>query len=470
MSDPPVTASPRPPSKARSSDRPHVAAAIGSVVPFALVVLAEAAWISVLAGVIQAFAFRAPVLGIPEVAAFVLAGSLAARLLGRRLDHRWPAVALVLVGLAGVIGWIATSLDATAFSAGAGPAIVAQPGGWMAGLAVLRGFAHAELPLQEGAISRLLGFGVPGLAVAAILAGAIAEPVRTRLLADILVASVVFIVSASAAATLTRLTAIGRDAGFDWRRNPTALILSIGLVIAAVPLALPVSTVARIALETVAAAAIVPLLVVGLAAGWNRTSLRILAIFAGIALISIAALRILGGGPRIPSPAPSTAPGPNEPAVATQLLTIGVTAVVVFGAVVAFLVLTAIWLRRARPVQPDAVWESRTIDRAVDAPQRRRRRRVRRPEPSDAPSAYRALIDELDRHPLVRQEPPETPAEHAARLRVEGGDVLSLDLLAADYALARYGGIELAPREHRRAIARWRDLRRRLAGRRQPGT
>ncbi|MBA2382764.1 MAG: hypothetical protein H0V73_11695, partial [Chloroflexi bacterium] len=40
---------------------------------------------------------------------------------------------------------------------------------------------------------------------------------------------------------------------------------------------------------------------------------------------------------------------------------------------------------------------------------------------------------------------------------------LSLDLLAADYALARYGEIELAPREDRRAVDRWRVLRRRLA-------
>ena len=444
----------------------RVPGAIGSLVPFALVVVAEAAWISVLAGLVQAFAFREPVLGIPEVAGFVLAGSLAARLLGRRLGHRWPAVALVLVVLAGIFGWITSSVDPTSLPAGIGPAIIA-PGGWMAGLAVLRGFAHAELPLEEGSIGRLLGLGVPGIAAGAILAGAIAEPVRSRLLADVLVASVVFVVTASTAGTLTRLTAIGRDAGFDWRRNPTALILSIGLVVVAVPLALPLSTAAWLAIGTVAAIAIVPLLVVGLVAGWNRTTLRVLAIFGGIGLISIAVLRILGGGPRVPVPLPDAGPSQNEPAVAAQLLTIGITAVVVFGAVVAFLVLTAIWLRRARPFEPDLVAESRTIDRPVGAPPRRRRWRGRRPEPIDAPAAYRALVDDLDRHQLVRREPAETPAGHAARLRAEGGDVLSLDLLAADYALARYGGVELAAWEHRRGVARWRDLRRRLAGRGQ---
>ena len=37
-----------------------------------------------------------------------------------------------------------------------------------------------------------------------------------------------------------------------------------------------------------------------------------------------------------------------------------------------------------------------------------------------------------------------------------------LDLLAADYALVRYGGKDLSPREHQRALGRWRSLRRRL--------
>jgi hypothetical protein len=42
------------------------------------------------------------------------------------------------------------------------------------------------------------------------------------------------------------------------------------------------------------------------------------------------------------------------------------------------------------------------------------------------------------------------------------GAPLSLDLLAADYALARYGGVDLPPREDVKAVSRWRSLRRRL--------
>jgi hypothetical protein len=77
-------------------------------------------------------------------------------------------------------------------------------------------------------------------------------------------------------------------------------------------------------------------------------------------------------------------------------------------------------------------------------------------------TAYVALIDDLERRPEVRRDPSETPAEHAGRLRDEGRGALALDLLAADYALARFGGIELGAREDRRAVARWHHLRARL--------
>ena len=95
--------------------------------------------------------------------------------------------------------------------------------------------------------------------------------------------------------------------------------------------------------------------------------------------------------------------------------------------------------------------------------------------PRTAAEAYVALVDDLERHPGVRRGPAETPATHAARLRAEGEAALSLDLLAADYALARYGGIDLPAHEDRRAVDRWRRLRKLLpaagtaAGRRAGG-
>jgi hypothetical protein len=44
-------------------------------------------------------------------------------------------------------------------------------------------------------------------------------------------------------------------------------------------------------------------------------------------------------------------------------------------------------------------------------------------------------------------------------MRAIGRADLSLDLLAADYALARYGGQPLPDRENRRGVTRWRRLR-----------
>jgi len=109
--------------------------------------------------------------------------------------------------------------------------------------------------------------------------------------------------------------------------------------------------------------------------------------------------------------------------------------------------------------------EIRTIDRGS----RREPRMPRRPRlpfrrsPSDAVGAYRALMRDLDERPPVRRDPAETPTEHARRMRDRGFAGLSLDLLAADYALARFGDLALTEREHRRAVDRWRGLRRQLS-------
>ena len=123
-------------------------------------------------------------------------------------------------------------------------------------------------------------------------------------------------------------------------------------------------------------------------------------------------------------------------------------------------------MRRVPP--PDgAIGEARSIDPSGDglATRRRRRRFGRRAVPENAVDAYVALIDDLDRYHDVRRDPAETPAAHAGRLRAGGQTGLALELLAADYALARYGGITLPEREDRRAVGRWRVLRRTLTAR-----
>ena len=151
---------------------------------------------------------------------------------------------------------------------------------------------------------------------------------------------------------------------------------------------------------------------------------------------------------------------PQEPVQATLLGLAILVAVVV----VVILVLARLALRRGPALTMDD--EIREIaddeEEGLDERRRRRRRFRRRPAPVDAVAAYRDLLEDLDGRPPVAREPGETPSEHAGRLRRAGMSGLALDLLAADYGLARFGGVALTPAEHRRAVARFAGLRRRL--------
>jgi lysylphosphatidylglycerol synthetase-like protein (DUF2156 family) len=327
---------------------------------------------------------------------------------------------------------------------------------------VLRGFAHARLPLLEGTITRLVGLGVPGLAACAIVGGVIGEPFRTRFLADALSASIVFIVAATLALALTRLTTIGGDAGFDWRRNPTWLVMTVALLVVAVVAAIPLSIVAGTALQALFAIAVGPLLVLGLLTGLDRTARRILGLVFAAGVVVLVVLQVFGGSPATPNPIPGAPVGQGRPSVVEQVMTISLGGLILIGAIIAILVLAAIWLDRTRPPAEDLADETRTIDRGEGeaAPHRRRRWLGRVAAPVDAAAAYVALVRDLDSHPAVRRRSGETPAEHAARLRSEGRSGLPLDLLAADYALVRYGRVDLPPSEDQRAVRRWRLLRR----------
>ncbi len=235
------------------------------------------------------------------------------------------------------------------------------------------------------------------------------------------------------------------------------------LVVATSVLAILASSIAAPAVAFLVGAAIGPLLVIAVVIGFNRGTLRVLAIAVVAAVVFVAlrnlfagsgALSIdLGGG--APSEIAETAPG-EAVAVGSGLLLVV--------AAIALILLARLWMRRLPPVEDD-VRETRMIDRGDEPSRRRLPGRRRRADPVDAVSAYLALVDDLADRPSVRREPAETPGEHARRLRDHGGDAAAtfgLDLLAADYALARFGGVRLSEREDRRAVARWRALRRQL--------
>jgi len=444
----------------------RAAGLLAELAPVALVVVAEAAWISVIAGLLQEFALHDPVLGIPALVAFVVAGVILARLFGARLGDRWPAVGFGLVLGSGAVGWLASPAARVALADGIGPALAAHPGGWLAGLALLRGFAHARIPLREDTIANLLGLGVPGLALAATLGGLIVDPYRTRFLGDSLGAAVVYVAAAVLALALARLNAIGTDAGFDWRRNPPWLVLTIAMVAVAIVVAIPLASVAGTVISIALSVAVGPLFIVALATGFDDMARRIIGFFIGLTIVIFIVVTIFG--PRtLPTPPDQPALGnPTAPSPAEQIFTLSLGGLLLLIAIVATIVLIALWMRRA-PGPEGLVGETRTIDPSDEglSPRRHRSRFGFRPTPTTAVQAYVALVDDLDRHADVRRDPAETPAAHAARLRDLGRSGLSLDLLAADYALARYGGLDLPEREDRRAVARWRVLRRRIAAR-----
>jgi hypothetical protein len=352
----------------------------------------------------------------------------------------------------------------------------------VAGVAFLRGMPYARLPPDPRPIATALAVGTPGIAIAAIVGGMVGDPWRSQFLAETTTEVVVFLVAGIASLTLSRLTLVGSGAGagsVDWRRNPAWMGLAALLLAAIATTALATSAVAGPVIVTVLGAAIPSLIVLGFFVGFDRRSLRIVAISLAIALFLGQLLRLLGSQ-STPLPAVSlpATPPPADPTVTTPLTLLFVGIAVVLAAI-AIVVLITLWMRRPR-VAEDALDEERWIDHGDVGGRevvRRRRRGLRlgRSGPADAVAAYRMLIEALASRPVVRREDGETPAEHAARLRESGSGALGLDLLAADYGLERFGGIRLTDAEERRAIRRAGVLRRRLgevtqaAGGRGPG-
>ena len=457
---------------AAAVSRSRLGAAL-DLVPLGLAIVAEAAWIAVAGGLIAEFTLQEPSLGIGALALFVLVGVLAGHFVAPAAGDRWPSIALFLVALGGLVGWLSSpAAVATLQARGVFPALAVNVAGWVGGLAVLRGYAHAKLPVSAATLATVFGVGVPCLALAALAGGMIAEPHRARFLADATVAVVVFAGTAVTALAIARLSAVGAGSGFDWRRNPTWVALLVVLVLTTLAVAVP-SSIASPLIALVAGSAVGPLLVIGLVLGFNKKALQTIAIvvlglvllFGLIRLLSSSgnALKISLGGTTGGEPAPTDA----GPVGQVGLL------IVVAVAMILVLVLARIWSRRSGPTIDD-LDEVRLIDRgnesdALKPPRWRLGLGLRSgPEPRDAVEAYLRLLRDLESRPTVRREPAETPAAHAARLRTKGAADLSMDLLAADYALARFGGVALSAAEELRAVGRWRRLRRTLGSASRP--
>lgn len=439
-------------------------------VPLVLVVIAEAAWTSVLSGLVQEWAQQHPVLGLATMLTVVPAGVVVARVLAPRLDERWPPVALALAIVAGAAGWLASADARGLVLAGDLPAALAQnPGGWLAAIALVRGYAHAGPQPDDATVNRMLTFGIPGLAIAAGVGGMISDPWRSEFLGETLRAAILFVSAGTLGLAFVRLTAEG-GTSVAWRRNPSWVALLGVLVATAIWAAIPGSLMTGVILSWLVALVLTPILILGVLATFQARNRR-LVVLALIASAIIVALGRLAkpGTPEFPVGAGAPAGPPVVPEALPAIVTVGLGGLGLLLLAVVILVLARLWMRQLVPVEA-GVDETRTIDigspaLAARSPRRRRRSRFA-PEPRDAVSAYLALLDELRASPNARDDA-ETPAEHARRVgrpadAQASGAGVALPLLAADYVLARFGGRRLTAREDARAIERWRRLRREL--------
>jgi multisubunit Na+/H+ antiporter MnhC subunit len=438
------------------------------VLPTILALVAEAAWVAIVAGMLQAFTLHPPVVGYPWFVIAAYAGLLTARILDGKAAERIPTVIAGLAIATGAVGWLTDpevrSILESRGAGGLGPAVAANIGGWFGALAFVRGVAHARIPADPYRIGNMLGIAIPGLAAIAIVGGMVGEPYRGRFLAEAQAEAVVFLLAGIAALALARLGSVATGAGVDWRRNPAWLGLLLVLLGATALLALVVSLVAGPFIVMGLGALLTPLIVVGFFVGFDRRSITILLLsIVGTAAVA-AVLQLFASGKSTPPPTLPAGGVVTEPATAGTPIALGVLGILLGVAVLALLVVARLWLRRTRDEEPE-IPETREIDRGewdTLAGPRRRGRFARRAAPRDAVAAYRALLQDLEAYPSLRRLPGETPAEHAARLRAAGRGDLALELLAADYGLARFKGVALTPREHRRALARAAALRRRL--------
>jgi hypothetical protein len=434
-------------------------------IPVGFALVAEASWIAVIAGLFEAFVLRPPTVGVFEMLLAVGVGLVSARFVGPRLGSRWPAVAVGLTAACGLAGWLwSAEVRAVLHQDGIRAAFGANPGGWLAGVAFVRGMGYARIPIDPRRVGTLVAVGVPGLALAAITGRLMGEPWRGDFLSTAQLQVLLFLGSSLTALVLARVALAAGGTAVDWRRNPAWLVMVVLLLTATLVVAVWVSLTAGEVISMALTALVVPVLLIGFVAGIDRRTLRILLVCVAAAGLIAVVVRLLQSliGPNQPAPLPPAGVGeqPQEPVQATLLGLAILVAVVV----VIILVLARLALRRGPAlIMDDEIREIANDEEQGQGERRRRRSRFRRrPAPTDAVAAYRDLLEDIDGRPPVAREPGETPSEHARRLRRAGVGGLALDLLAADYGLARFGGVALTPAEHRRAIARFAGIRRRL--------
>jgi hypothetical protein len=422
--------------------------------------MAEAGWIGVYAAAVGAPATGA---GPDGNLALVLVAALTGVLAGRLLPFGFlrPAAILGLTVLAVAVGAVIS--EATGLVSTTALRLATE---MLLGVAVLRGAAAGSPDAGAEAIEGAVRLS-PALIGGGWLLGLwLAGEARAAFIDQAFVATILFIVAAAIGLGTARLQALAADAQ-QAGTNRAWLALVLLVVGSVVLVALPVANLIGLPVARGLATALIgiPLGVAGSIVGAIGTvAATIAAILTGLLQTVVSTPSVLpapSAPPATPEPVPIPATGGDASAELVQLV-LGAVLIVVLLALAAYLAYR--WQgRRRRPRRIFDVVERRSIAfdlSAIGLPDLGIVARLRSAlTPRDALQAYPRLLDDWAApHPWARR-PSETPAAHARRLRRQRDGELALDLLVADYELARFGAVRLSAPEDRRAVARWHRLR-----------
>ncbi len=436
----------------RSPSRADLGDRLVGLLPPGAVAVAEGAWIAVVHAAVTVGLLHGA--AGPGVVAFAAAAGLGI-VAARRAAPATPAGAAwrgAAIAAAGLAGWAADPAVQGSLAAGALPASTAAGAtGLLLALAAWRGTRHREATADDLAVGTLLARGVPGLAVPWII-GSASPATRGAFGAEALPATLLFVAGGLAAIGLTRLDAVSRAAGVDWRGRRAWPALIGGVVVVVLALGVPAALLLDVPLATLVRFVTDPLAHAGTA-------------------VSDALRGVIGSGGSAAPPAPAPGvPGPPAAGGGAAVTGILVLLLAAVGGVAAAAVALLVRDRESRgprvpPPAPEPAESRRLVLPALRfrAPRPRLPRfaRLAAERPRTAADAYALLVEDRATDPATARRAGESPSAHARRLRAAGRGALGLDLLAADYALERYADVRLTARETRRAAARWRALRRR---------
>jgi Domain of unknown function (DUF4129) len=392
-------------------------------------------------------------------------GLIASRWRSRRLA-RLDAVRAVAL-LAGLAGWLADPAARDALLTLRDPlaALPIHPAGWLLGIAVLRGAAHEKADVESEVATRAIIYAFVVLTVALLLhLGAGGDFVVNAVIGSaVCVCAGLFAIGHARMRELEALGSVTRS-GRTWPALVTGVVVVAAL---AIPFAFLAGTTGRELMSGMsgpfqeAIEALFHLL--GEVWGWLQSVIAHFLNGPGLPKPS--------GNPT-PSPAPTVfrPPLPTTESVNLSLPSMSTLGTIAGIALVVIAILLVIRFRRfiprriATPPAPVPGEERHAephrprFGLRIPRPRLPARLHMRR-RPTSAVEAYLALLDELEDKGELGRRPDETPRSHAERAGGLGLPQLPLGLLAADYELAVYGRAAISEQETKRALRRWKRLR-----------